>query len=290
MSTPTALDITPITSVVGSVVAGLDIGQPLTPEITEQLHAALHDRGVLFFRNQVLSAGQMHEFATHFGRPIPEPAIPDPPAHAAAVGENDLLPAKMATSVWHSDTTFVPEPPQATVLRAVQIPAVGGDTLWANMYAAYDALSAPMRGFLDGLTAVHTSEDLVRRSGHFTAERARSLGARDGTAVVHPVVRVHPVTGRKALFVNESSCTSIVELTKTEGAHVLAILFEHVKSPDFMMRWRWSPNDVALWDNCAVQHYAVPDYTTTRVMQRVVICGDRPRGPVKRGGQVTVLR
>jgi taurine dioxygenase len=243
------------------------------------LHQALRDRGVLFFQNQALSNEQMDNFASYFGHPIPEPAIPNPALDAAAVGQADLQPAKRATSVWHSDTTFVPQPPQATVLRAVEIPPVGGDTLWASMYAAYEALSAPMRDFLDGLTAIHTSEDLVRRSGIFTADRSDALGQRDGAAVVHPVVRVHPVTGRKALFVNESSCTSIVELTKAEGSHVLAILFEHVKSPDFMVRWKWTPNDVALWDNCAVQHYAVPDYTTTRIMQRVVTAGERPRGP-----------
>jgi alpha-ketoglutarate-dependent taurine dioxygenase len=278
MTATAALDITPVTTVVGSVVQGMDISRPLPAGVVEQLHEALRERGVLFFRNQALSAQQMHDFATYFGRPIPEPAIPDPPAGAPAVGENDLQPAKMSTSVWHSDTTFVPEPPQVTVLRAVQIPPVGGDTLWANMYAAYDALSPP-RELLDGLTAVHTSEDLGRRSAQFTAERAQALVQRDGAAVVHPVVRAHPVTGRKALFVNESSCTTIVELTKAEGAHVLALLFEHVKAPDFMMRWRWTPNDVALWDNCAVQHYAVPDYTTTRIMQRVVTAGPRPQGP-----------
>lgn len=279
MTATTTLDLTPVTTVVGSIVEGVDIAQPLPLEVEEQLHEALRDRGVLFFPNQALSNEQMNNFASYFGHPIPEPAIPNPASDAAAVGQADLQPAKRATSVWHSDTTFVPQPPQATVLRAVKIPPVGGDTLWANMYAAYEALSAPMRDFLDGLTAVHTSEDLVRRSGIFTADRSYALGQRDGAAVVHPVVRVHPVTGRKALFVNESSCTNIVELTKAEGSHVLAILFEHVKSPDFMLRWKWTPNDVALWDNCAVQHYAVPDYTTTRIMQRVVTAGERPRGP-----------
>jgi taurine dioxygenase len=261
------------------LVEGVDITQSLDPEVVEQLREALRDRGVLFFRNQELSDDQMYRFAGYFGRPIPEPAIPNPPPDAQAVAENDLLPAKQTTSVWHSDTTFVPEPPQATVLRAVQLPPVGGDTLWASMYVAYEALSAPMRSFLDGLSAVHTSDDLLRRSPYFTPERARALGQRDGPLVAHPVVRVHPITGRKALFVNESSCTSIVELTKAEGTHVLALLFEHVKSPDFMVRWRWTANDVALWDNCAVQHYAVPDYSTTRIMQRVVTAGERPQGP-----------
>ena len=279
MTTATSLDIAPVTTVVGSIVSGVDITRPLSSEVVEQLREALRDRGVLFFRNQALTTEQMQRFAAYFGRPIPEPAIPNPRLDAAVVGENDLLPAKRSTSVWHSDTTFVPEPPQATVLRAVQIPPVGGDTLWASMYAAYKALSPPMRSFLDGLSAVHTSEDLLRRSGYFTAERAQALGQRHGAQVTHPVVRVHPVTGRKALFVNESSCTAIVELTKAEGAHVLALLFEHVKSPDFMVRWRWTPDDVALWDNCAVQHYAVPDYTTTRIMQRVVTAGERPKGP-----------
>lgn len=279
MRAATALDITPVTTVVGSLVEGIDITRPLDREVVGRLREALRDRGVLFFRDQDLSGDQMHRFAGYFGRPVPEPAIPDPAPHTAAVGENDLEPTKKATSVWHSDTTFVPEPPGTTALRAVQIPPVGGDTLWASMYAAYEALSSPMRDFLDVLTAVHSSEDLVGRTTSFSSERAYALGLRDGGSVVHPVVRIHPVTGRKALFVNESSCTRIVELTKAESAHVLAVLYEHVKSPDFMVRWKWKPNDVALWDNCAVQHYAVPDYSETRIMQRVVTAGERPRGP-----------
>src|SRR5260370_22159743 len=136
MKTTTTLDLTPVTTVIGSIVDGVDVGQPLEPEIVEQLHGALHDRGVLFFPDQELSAEQMHDFASYYGQPIPEPAIPNPPPDLAAVGENDLQHANKSTSVWHSDTTFVPEPPQATVLRAVQIPPVGGDTLWATMYAA----------------------------------------------------------------------------------------------------------------------------------------------------------
>lgn len=278
MTTSTVLDLTPVTTAVGSIVDGIDITKPLAPDVVQQLRVALHERGTLFFRNQELTNEAMHNFASYFAKPIVEPAIASRAPDAPAVGQNDMRPAKLGTSVWHSDTTFVPEPPGYTVLRAVQLPPVGGDTLWANMYAAYDALTEPFRNFLDGLTAVHTSEDLVRRSGYFGMDRASALADRDGAGVVHPVVRVHPETGRKALFVNESSTTHIVELSKSESAHVLAVLFEHVKSPDFMVRWRWAPNDVALWDNCAVQHYAVPDYDTTRIMQRVVTQGGKPQG------------
>jgi taurine dioxygenase len=166
----------------------------------------------------------------------------------------------------------------ATALRAVELPPVGGDTCWSCMYAAYEALSPAMRQMLDGLTAVHSSAATTGRLGEF-------LGARDasttsfGGEVVHPVVRLHPETGRKALYVSECSTVQIVELGPTESRHMLAMLFEHMKAPEFSVRWRWSQNDVAFWDNRSVQHYAVPDYSGRRVMQRVVLAGDRPAGP-----------
>jgi taurine dioxygenase len=134
---------------------------------------------------------------------------------------------------------------------------------------------------LDELTAVHSIVPVLQRMEGLTSASTRGEANQrtHGVEHAHPVVRVHPETGRKALFVNEGWTTRIVELSKAESAHVLALLFEHVKSPDFCMRWNWAPNDLALWDNRSVQHYAVPDYDGERVMQRVVLAGDRPYGP-----------
>jgi len=267
----------PITTAVGAIIEGLDLREPLLSEDMSFIRGALLDHGVVFFHHQNLSDAQMHAFVSHFGTPIPEPFLqaekqPEP------VGQANFGRTKRSTSVWHSDTTFVTEPPGMTALRAVRLPEYGGDTCWASMYAAYDALSVPMRRMLDALTAVHSMIPVLQRMG-LSSDRAATNERTHGVEHVHPVVRVHPETGRKALFVNEGWTTRIVELEPAESAHVLALLFEHVKSPDFMMRWHWVANDLALWDNRSVQHYAVPDYEGERIMQRVVLAGDRPRGP-----------
>lgn len=275
--TTTALEMQLVTPVVGAVVSGVDLRQPLEPASVRAIRQALLDHGVIIFHDQDLSREQMRAFATNFGTPISEPySSGDEPE---TVSDADFQPAKRGTAVWHSDTTFVAEPPSLTALRATNLPPVGGDTCWGNMYAAYDALSAPLRGMLDGLTAVHSVYPAIQRIGQAGKQKAVGSSPIHDLEYIHPVIRLHPETGRKALFVNEGQTTRIVELTKAESDHVLALLFEHVKSPDFTMRWRWKPNDVAFWDNRAVQHYAVPDYDTPRRMQRVILAGDRPYGP-----------
>ena len=256
---------------------GVDLREGLASSTVEAVHAALMDYGVVFFHDQDITREQMRAFVTNFGTPIAEPFAGEQVADP--IGEADLQPTKRATAVWHSDTTFVTEPPSLTALRAVSLPPVGGDTCWGNMYTAYDALSEPLRDMLDGLTAVHSVYPVLQRLGAAADAFADHTTPVHGVENVHPVIRVHPETGRKALFVNESWTTRIVELSPPESDHVLALLFEHVKTPDFTMRWRWAPNDVALWDNRAVQHYAVPDYGGARVMQRVILAGDRPYGP-----------
>jgi len=277
MATTTALEVRPVTPVVGAVIGGVDLRVPLEGDTVRAIRQALLDHGVVFFHDQDLTREQMRAFVENFGTPIPEPFGGDD--QADPIGEADLQPTKRATSVWHSDTTYVAEPPSLTALRAIDVPLVGGDTCWGSMYAAYDALSAPMRAMLDGLTAVHSVYPVIQRMGPMGQDYANHAAPSHGFEYVHPVIRVHPETGRKALFVSESWTTRIVELHPAESADVLALLFEHVKTPEFSMRFRWAPNDVAVWDNRAVQHYAVPDYDTRRMMQRVVLAGDRPVGP-----------
>lgn len=266
-----------ITSAIGAVIDGVDLCKPLSADAVTYIHQALLENGVVFFHGQPLSNEQMKVFVSNFGKPIPEPfaKAEDMPE----VSQSDLSRTKRSTSVWHSDTTFVSEPPGMTALRAVQLPEVGGDTCWSCMYSAYEALSKPLRQMLDGLTAMHSMTPVLGRMGDTGLARAAANQRAHGNEYVHPVISVHPVSGRKALFVNEGWVTRIVELTPAESAHILSLLFEHVKSPEFFMRWRWQTNDVALWDNRAVQHFAVPDYNTARVMQRVVLAGERPKGP-----------
>ena len=181
---------------------------------------------------------------------------------------------------WHTDVTFSPTPPLAGILAAKRLPATGGDTLWSSSSAAYESLSEPMRGFLDGLTAQHS----VAKS--FPAERwANDPAAKERyeraiakhPPVNHPVIRTHPVSGRKGLFVNEGFTTHINELPAPESQAVLAFLFAHVGRPELTVRWKWRVDDVAFWDNRVTQHYAIADYLPERrTMHRATVNGDRP--------------
>jgi alpha-ketoglutarate-dependent taurine dioxygenase len=280
MTINTVLRIEPVTPAVGAVIEGVDLRRPLDPETVGTLRQALLEHGVIFLANQDISTEQITAFASSFGT-LETDSFGAPQNAEDSARPSDLGPTRRATAMWHSDTTFVAEPPMMTVLRAVELPPIGGDTCWGSMYAAYDALSAPLRAMLDGLTAIHSMMPTVERLGAVGSVYAEAATPKFGVEHAHPVVRVHPETGRKALFVNQVATTRVVELSPAESAHVLALLFDHVKSPDFTMRWRWTPGDgdVALWDNRIVQHYAVPDYDTRRVMQRLCLVGDRPYGP-----------
>jgi alpha-ketoglutarate-dependent taurine dioxygenase len=276
MQTSNSCKCTPVTTTIGAVIEGIDISEPLNGEAKEFIQNALIEYGVVFFRDQILSNEQMNAFATNFAQTMHEPFSPEVMRDRNPATEGNMLVAKHATAVWHHDTTFVPEAPWFTVLRAVRIPPCGGDTCWASMYAAYDALSPNIRKMLDGLTAVHSVMPVMQRMGEMARKHLEASRSFHGYDCVHPVVIAHPVSGRKALFVNEAWTTHIVELSPAESRYVLAMLFDHVKLPTFNVRWRWTPNDVAMWDNRAVQHFAVPDYSTDRVMQRVITRGPRP--------------
>lgn len=267
-----------LTSNVGAVVSGVDASRPLPPEVAEQVRQGLLENGVLFFHDQTLADDQMEQFVAHFDEPVCEPFGSAMAADAKPASTGNLGPTRAGTAVWHSDTSFVPVPPGLTALRAVEPREVGGDTCWLSMYAAYEALSAPVRRMLDGLTAVHSMYPTLGRMGVQSLVTHGGNEQKFGGEVTHPLIRVHPVTGRKALYYSEAGVVRIDGLGHLESEHICALLREHLKSPDFQMRWRWAPNDLALWDNRAVQHYAVPDYDGPRVMQRVVTRGEAPVG------------
>ena len=282
MTTATVLDVQPVTPAVGAIIGGLDLRAPLDDNLVRAVRAAVLEHGVVFFRDQDLTREQMLVFMEHFGTPCTDPFSVDQSVSGLdTVIDMVTLGYSPATAVWHIDSSLAPEPASLIALRALEVPPSGGDTCWASMYAAYDALSEPLRDLLDGLTAEHAgSKTLALMGGDsygFLQEDMRN---------VHPAVRVHPETGRKALFVDELWTERIVELEADESASLLAFLFEHVKKPNFTMRWQWRPNDLALWDNRAFQHYAVNDYTANRVMQKSLLAGDRPYGPArgKQGG------
>jgi alpha-ketoglutarate-dependent taurine dioxygenase len=272
----TKLKVEAMTPEVGAVVVGVDLRTPLDPATVQEIRQAVLNHGVVFFRDQDLSQEQMLAFMTNFGTPCLDPfsVVDKPVAPENALIEMRTLGYRRATSVWHIDSSLAAAPASIIGLRAVVIPPVGGDTCWASMYAAYDTLSEPLRDMLDGLSAVHSSFKVMPLMS----------GADYGTLQeemrnVHPVIRVHPETGRKALFVDELWTEQIVDLQPDESAHLLAFLFEDIKKPDFSIRWHWKPNDIALWDNRSFQHYAVPDYFETRVLQKSILAGDRPYGP-----------
>jgi taurine dioxygenase len=269
-----------LTPTIGAEVEGVDLRAALDDETVARLREGLLAHLVLFFRDQDITVEEHRRFAGYFGE-IDVPPFRTPGSDDPQLTVLDLVqPKGMGADVWHADFTHRPEPPMGSILRAVELPAAGGDTCFANMYAAYDALSAPMRQFLDGLSAVNTLA--------ITAERAKRTGppvvlAEDASggypSFVHPVVRVHPETGRKLLNVNANWTSAIEGLTDAESTCLLPFLLQHVRSPEFQCRFRWEPNSVAFWDNRAVQHYAVADYSERRLMQRFTIKGDRPVGP-----------
>jgi alpha-ketoglutarate-dependent taurine dioxygenase len=274
-----ALRLERVTTSIGAIVHGLDLRAALSPAAVDFVRQALVAHGVIFFHGQRIDLEQFWSFMANFGRPQKEEIGGTEHDRPSDVQTIDYAPARFSTATWHADTTSLAEPPIATALRAEAPPEFGGDTCWASMYAAWEALSEPMRRLLDGMTAVHSIRPTADRMGEHGEAFLARYQSRHGGDSIHPVVLIHPESGRKALYVSECFTTRIVELSPLESDAVLSGLFRHIQRPDFTMRWKWSANDVALWDNRCTQHYAVPDYTAPRIMQRIVLAGARPGGP-----------
>jgi taurine dioxygenase len=282
MSISTArMVVQPLTAVIGAEVSGVDLERAADDHaVMTEIQRALHEHLVLFFRDQheLTPDGQIR-FARWFG-PIEHHAFAKPhPDHPEIVVLDQTTPERDGSNSWHSDSSFLEQPAFGSVLRAMQLPPLGGDTCWASMYAAFDALSPRLRQLLDGCAGVH---DII-----VPLEKAIAGGHSVGTdldeirrrwpPVHHPVVRTHAVTGRKCLYVNNNFTTRIDGITKEESDVLLPFLLQHVQRPDFQVRFRWQPGSVAFWDNRCTQHYAVPDYSGhRRVMHRVTITGERP--------------
>lgn len=275
METAIDLAIKPITGHVGAIIEGVDLRRT-SSGLVKSIRQAILDHGVVFFRGQdQLTLEELATFVSQFGALQPDFFQGRDAPLSTAAREFDIAPVRDGTALWHSDFTFFHEPPVFTGLRSVRLPPVGGDTCWASLYAAYDALSEPIRRSLDGLTAVHTMER-TSASVPSLVDRYAVARAVYGDNAEHPVVITHPETGRKALYVFEANTMRINGVSALESRHLLNMLFEHLRSPLFSMRWTWKPHDVALWDNRALQHYATPDYEGERVMQNVRTVGERP--------------
>ena len=272
------LKIEPVAPALGAVIEGLDLRQTLTGEAVAELRRALVEHQVLFFRDQPIEPVHQQSLAEHFGPLQLHPAYASVDGHPAVTILESTPEKPTLIEKWHTDMTFRQHPPMGTMLRSRVIPPRGGDTLFASMIAAYEALSAPMRHMLEGLTAVHSFEHGFRESLAEPGGRERLAQALiDNPPVEHPVVRTHPESGRKLLFVNELFTTHIVGLSRAESEHLLLFIFSHIKEPEFCCRFRWTENAVAFWDNRSTQHKPVNDYFPAhRRMERITIDGDRP--------------
>ena len=276
------IEICPLTGVIGAEIHGVDLSQPLPPDTRDAIQQALLDHLVIFFRGQQLSDEQHRDFAAAFGPLEPfvlaPPANPDVPEMHVLAFDNGPAALGSHVDTWHTDGTFMERPPLGTVLRAVELPPYGGDTCWANMYAAYDSLSPWLQAALLPMTAVHDFAKITYTTFDDAADPAAELQrVRDTYPLMrHPVVRTHPVTGRKLLYLHRNYTIRIEGMSERENEIMLPFLFDHVRDPLFQCRFRWEPGSVAFWDNRATQHYGVPDYPGRRVMHRVVIQGDRP--------------
>lgn len=274
------LHITPLSAALGAQISGVDITQELSAGQRDAIEQALLKHSVLFFRDQPLTPQQQARFAANFGDLHIHPIYPNVPEQPEVLILDTAVTDVRDNAIWHTDVTFLPTPALGAVLSAKQLPAYGGDTLWASGIAAFDALSKPLQRLLDGLTATHdfTRSFPLERFGTTPEDVARwEETRRKNPPLSHPVVRTHPVSGRKSLFVNEGFTTRINDLEPAESEAILKLLFSHATRPEFTIRWRWQENDVAFWDNRATQHYAVDDYRPQRrVMHRATIVGDKP--------------
>jgi taurine dioxygenase len=262
-----------LTPQTGAEIRGVDLSQPLDEPTFKEIHAALIDNGVIFFRDQHLTPDQQKAFGRLFGELHMHPAAPSlleghPEILVIHADENSR---HVAGENWHSDVSCDLEPPMGSILYMHELPPVGGDTLFASMYAAYEALSEPMKRFLEPLTAMHEGEHVYR--GRYGVNDTGKVFPK----AEHPVIRTHPVSGRKALFVNGGFTTRITQLARPESDALLQFLSRHVETPEFHCRFRWQVNSVAFWDNRCVQHHAMWDYYPQRRHgHRVTIKGDRP--------------
>ncbi|MBM3112676.1 taurine dioxygenase [Pseudomonas sp. P66] len=275
-----SLSITPLSSALGAQISGIDLSREISTEQRDAVEQALLKHQVLFFREQPINPQQQAAFAARFGDLHIHPIYPNVPETPQVLVLDTAVTDVRDNAMWHTDVTFLPTPALGAVLSAKQLPTYGGDTLWASGIAAYAALSEPLKQLLDGLTATHdfTKSFPLERFGTTPEDLQRwETTRRDNPPLSHPVIRTHPVSGRKSLFVNDGFTTRINELSDTESEAILKLLFAHATRPEFTIRWRWQENDVAFWDNRVTQHYAVDDYRPQRrVMHRATILGDAP--------------
>jgi taurine dioxygenase len=268
-------DIVPQARTIGAEISGVDLSRPLTPHLHDELNRALLEWKVLFFRSQHLTSDQQRSFAHNWGELETNPLLAPGASEDVVRFDKSGGTAPTFENVWHTDVTFRERPALGAVLQLREVPPFGGDTMWADMAAAYDNLPQEVKDRVDDARAVH---DFIPGFARFYAPDRLAPFQDLFPPVEHPVVRTHPDTGRRMLFVNTSFTTRITGMDRDESDRLLRLLFQQAHVPEYQVRFRWQPGDIAFWDNRATQHYAVNDYgSRRRVAERVAIAGDRPR-------------
>jgi taurine dioxygenase len=263
-----------LTPVIGAEIGGIDLGKQLSNRQLEEIHRALAENLVVFFRDQTFSPQQHLAFGRLFGELHVHPAAPHEPGIPELMRiYADKDSPRANGEGWHTDVSCDLEPPMGTILHIKQCPPHGGDTLFASMYDAFESLSDRMKNYLAGLTAIHDGEHVYRGLYDNYGQVDKPVYPR----AEHPVIRTHPITGKKALYVNRGFTTRILGIPIDESEGILRYLYEHMENPLFQCRFRWRPNSIAFWDNRCTQHRALWDYWPhTRAGNRVTIKGERP--------------
>lgn len=284
------VDVRPVGGALGAEIGGVDASRAMATGIADQIRAALDRHLVIFLRDQSVSLGQLKAFSTCFGELTRVPyvgGLADHPEIIAVLKEADEHNISTFGGTWHTDFSFLEHPPAASILFAEQVPAVGGDTLWANMYAAYEALSPGMQQTLAGLNAMHSGHvyGAARPPANSATSQSIRISRNNPEADVeraHPVVRVNPRTGRRALYVNPVYTTRFEDMTQQESRGLLGFLYAHCTRAEFTCRLQWTPGTIAVWDNRYSLHMAVNDYDGyRRLMYRTSTVGETPIGPAE---------
>ncbi len=285
-----SIEVAPVSGALGAEIHGVDLAGPPDDAVIEWIRRALVDHQVIFFRDQQLSPEQQVALTAHFGpvarMPFIEPLTDHPDVIAVLKQANERNISTFG-GTWHSDFSFLPEPPMGSLLYALEVPDCGGDTLWADMYRAYEALSPGLRDLLDGMTAIHSGAPYgttARPPSDLAVSRSVKMSRGDPAADIeteHPVVRVHPESGRRALFVNPVYSLRFKDMTAAESRPLLEFIYAHATRPEFTCRFQWRAGSVAFWDNRCTLHLAINDYDgRRRLLHRTTIAGERPQAVV----------
>ncbi len=275
-----SIDFTRLTPAIGAEISGIDFSKPLTNEISDAIYQLLLEHQVIFFRNQNLCAHTHLELAQSLGEPSPPheiyPHLPECPQVMVLDFDGDR---PQDTNVWHTDLTFKGKGPFASILYSRMVPPVGGDTLWASLSAAYDALPQGVKSEIKDLRAVHDMGDFrnnfIVGEQQGNAEKLSHAHLSMGNAI-HPLVKIHPANGKPFLFCNPAFTVHIEGLRASDSTRLLSYLFSHLTQPEFQVRFRWEENTIAIWDNRCTMHYALYDYAPhRRIMHRITVMNDR---------------